>query len=143
MISWWAENCWSKIRKGDLKNIQKVLDVNAKKMLLIIEWLKENKPDVLKEFINANYILNIERSYNIKELNVLDNGTITYDYTVSTSEKKTKAKQKERTIEILLEKDDKVNRKVKIKLLEEEIKYLTDCEIVNFKSKICKVLEWI
>ena len=143
MISWWAENCWSKIRKGDLKNIQNDLDANAKKMLSIIEWFKENKPDVLREFITTQCILNIDQSYNIKELDVLDNGTIKYNYTVSASEKKTKAKQKERTIEILLEKDGKINRKVKMKLSKDEIKYLSECELANFKSKICKVLEGI
>lgn len=143
MTSWWAENCWSKVKNLDLKNIQKELDINAKKMLSIIEWFKENKPHVLREFISTHYILNFEQSYNIKKLNILDTGAITYDYTVSTSEKKTKIKQKERTIEILLEKDDKVNRKVKTNLSEEEIKYLSECDITNFKSKICKVLEGI
>tara|TARA_A100001015_G_C15037916_1_gene737563 strand:- start:2997 stop:4298 length:1302 start_codon:yes stop_codon:yes gene_type:complete len=143
MTSWWAENCWSKVKSLDLKNIQKELDINAKKMLSIIEWFKENKPDVLREFITTHSILNFEQSYNIKELHILDNGAITYDYTVSTSSKKTKTKQKHRTIEILLEKDDKVNRKVKMNLSEEEIRYLSECDITNFKSKICKVLEGI
>tara|TARA_B110000285_G_C15136083_1_gene627035 strand:+ start:88 stop:1395 length:1308 start_codon:yes stop_codon:yes gene_type:complete len=143
MISWWAEDCWSKNKKGPLKNIQNALDANAKKMLSVIEWFKENKEDVLREFITTHCILNIDQSYNINKLDVLDNGTIKYNYTVSTSEKKTKAKQKERTIEISLEKDDKVNRKVKMKLSKEEIKYLSECELANFKSKICKVLEGI
>ena len=143
MTSWWAENCWSKVKNLDLKNIQKELDINAKKMLSIIEWFKENKPAVLRVFIMTYYILNFEQSYNIKELHILDNGAITYDYTVSTSAKKTKTIQKERTIEILLEKGDKVNRKVKMKLSKEEIKYLSECEVANFKSKICKVLEGI
>ena len=57
--------------------------------------------------------------------------------------KKTKSTQKERTLEILLEKNDKDNRKVKTTLSEEEIKYLSECDISNFKSKICKVLEGI
>ena len=87
--------------------------------------------------------MNFEHTYNIKELDILDNGTITYDYTVGTSAKKTKTKEKDRTIEILLDKDDKVNRKVKMNLSEEEIKYLFECDITNFKSKICKVLEGI
>lgn len=144
MITWWAEKCWSKVKKNsELKQIQQELDINAKKMLSIIEWFKENKQDVLIEFINIHCILNFEQSYNKKNLNVLDNGTIIYDYTVSASEKKTKATQKERTIKILLGKDDKVNRKVKMKLQEEEIKYLSVCDITNFKSKICKVLEGI
>lgn len=142
MTSWWAETCWIKVKNLDLKNIQKELNINAKKMISIIKWFKENKPDVLRKFI-TNYILKFEESYNIKELHILDNGEITYDYTVSTSAKKTKTKQKERTFEILLEKNDKINRKVKTNLSEKEIKYLSECDITNFKSKICKVLEGI
>lgn len=143
MTSWWAENCWNKVKNLDLKNIQKELDINSKKMLSIIEWFKENKPNVLREFITTHSILNIEQSYKIKELHILDNGAITYDYTVNTSTKKTKTKQKERTVEILSEKNDKINRKIKTNLSEEENKYLSDCDITNFKSKICKVLEGI
>ena len=85
----------------------------------------------------------MEQSYKIQKLQVLGNGTITYDYTAQTSNKKTKKKQTERTLKIMSEKDSKKNRKVKIKLSAEEIKYLSECDITNIKSKICKVLEGI
>ena len=142
MISWWAEHCWNRVKNLELKTIQKKLDANAKKMLSIIEFLKEEQPDPLKELVNTDY-LNLEQSYKIEKLQVLGNGTITYDYTAQTSNKKTKKKQKDRTLKIMSEKDSKKNRKVKIKLSAEEIKYLSECDIINIKSKICKVLEGI
>ena len=142
MISWWAERCWNRVKTLEPKTIQNELDVNAKKMLSIIDWFKENLPDILKEFVNT-HCLNLEQSYNIQKLQVLSNGKIIYEYKSNVSVKKTKANQKKRTVEIFLEKDDKVNRKVKIKLSKEEIKYLSEGDVTNFKSKICKVLEGI
>ena len=53
---------------------------------------------------------------------------------------KTKIKQRERTLEILLEKNNKVNRKNKINLKEQEINVLNECSIDNFRDTICKVL---
>ncbi len=142
MTSWWAEDCWNRVKNLELETIQKKLDANAKKMLSIIEFLKEEQPDLLKELVNTDY-LNLEQSYKIQKLQVLGNGIITYDYTAQTSNKKTKKKQKERTLKIMSEKNSKNNRKVKIKLSAEEIKYLSECDITNIKSKICKVLEGI
>ena len=140
MVSWWANNCWTRVKNSDFKEIQNALNKNAKKMLSIIKWLKENKQDILREFINTHY-LEHEASYKIGKIEILSNGIISYTHTSYVSTKKTKITQKKRTIEILLEKNDKINRKIKMKLTEEEIKYLSDINISTFKSKICKVLE--
>ena len=140
MISWWAEGVWNKVKNSEPNKVRKELDLNAKKMLLIIEWLKENKPILLKEYVIDN-CLDLKKSYKIQKLQVLDYGRIIYEYTSGISKKKTKDKEQQRTIEILAEKDDKVNRKVKMKLSKKEIKYLSKCDITNFRSNICKVLE--
>jgi Alw26I/Eco31I/Esp3I family type II restriction endonuclease len=140
MVSWWANNCWTRVKNSDFKEIQNALNKNAKKMLSIIKWLKENKQDILREFINTHY-LEHEASYKIGKIEILSNGIISYTHTSYVSTKKTKITQKKRTIEILLEQNDKTNRKNKIQLTDAEIECLTDIDISTFKSKICKVLE--
>ena len=102
-------------------------------MLVIMEWLKENKKDILTEFITTNY-LNHDSSYKIQKIDILSKGDISYEHTSKISNKKTKTKQRERTLEILLEKNNKVNRKNKINLKEQEINVLNECSIDNFRT---------
>ena len=139
MISWWAKDCWNNNKNQNNKKIQSALNKNAKKMLVIMEWLKENKKDILTEFITTNY-LNHESSYKIEKIDILSKGDISYKHISKVSKKKTKTKQRERTLEILLEKNNKVNRKNKINLKEQEINVLNECSIDNFRDIICKVL---
>lgn len=138
MISWWAKKCWDTYKIiDDIKIIHLKLNNNSKKMLCIMEWIKRNKSDVLLEFILTEY-LNHNQSYTIDNFEILSNGNFNYDYTVIPSIKKTKIKQKDRTIDILLE--NKINRKVKIILTEEEIRHLSTINTSNFKNTICKIL---
>ena len=141
MISWWAEDCWNSNKNSDVSQIQSALDRNAKKMLIIIDWMKENKKEVLTEFIENNYLKH-DKSYKIENINIDSQGTITYEYSSSISTKKTKETQKQRTIEILTTKCDKKNRNIKITLTENEKNYLNQInDISTFNSMICKVLQ--
>lgn len=142
MISWWAEFCWNKCKRlhDNPEIIQNILNNNAKKMLHIIEWFKNNKVDVLKDFIQEEYI-NHKHSYKIDSINILDNGYIEYKVTSVISEKNTKTKQKDRTIEVCLENNNKQNRKIKAELNHDEVNMLIECNNTNFKEIICKVLE--
>ena len=144
MISWWAKACWDNCKTIYTcpTKIKNELDVNTKKMLCIIEWCKCNKKDILEEFIKKEYI-NHDKSYTIKSIEPLSNGNFKFESTSTTSVKKTKSKQTARTMEILLENSGKENRKIKIKLTDEEINYLSACDITTFKSTICRVLETI
>ena len=139
MVSWWAKDCWDQCKNRDIKIIHKKLNENAKKMLCIIEWFKMNKQDVLEKFIQNDYMNHIE-SYKIENIEFLENGDFTYKSTSSITKKKTKTKQRERTLEILLEKDNKINRKLKYNLTNEDIKQLSLCDINTFRGSICKVL---
>ena len=141
MISWWARDCWNNTKKlNEPTKIKKSLDTNAKKFLCIMNWLKNNNHSIVREFIMNEY-LNLDSSYKIDSIEVLDNGDIKYHHTETTTNKKTKDVQRERTIEILLEKGDKINRKIKIQLTDAEIDYLSNIEIHTFKNRICKILQ--
>jgi hypothetical protein len=76
----------------------------------------------------------------INNIDILSTGDIKFTHTENITHKKTKQKQKERTIQILLEKNNKINRKNKICLSDTEIQDLSDIDIYTFKHKICKVL---
>ena len=76
----------------------------------------------------------------IDNIDILSTGDIKFTHTETITHKKTKQTQKERTIQILLKKDEKINRKIKICLSDAEILNLSDIDIYTFKHKICKVL---
>jgi hypothetical protein len=78
-----------------------------------------------------------DNAYTITNIGVSDAGSITFDYTEVSSEKKTKRKQSIRTKDILLE---KTNRKIKTDLSEDEMSCLSTITVENFKDVICKVL---
>lgn len=139
MLSWWANDVWEKFKHTDNLTIKKNLDQNSKKFISVIDWLKCNKMDVLKKFVTESY-MNHAKSYKISSMEVLENGVIKFTHEERDSERKTKTKQYERTIEVLLEETKKTNRKVKIGLSEKEVKQLLDIDTSNFKSKILEVL---
>jgi hypothetical protein len=124
----------------DISVLYKRLSENAKKFMSIFEWLKVNKQHIIQEFINEIY-MNHDKSYVIDNIDILSTGDIKFTHTEKiTPHKKTKQTQKERTIQILLEKDSKINRKIKISLSDTDINDLSDIDIYTFKNKICKVL---
>jgi Alw26I/Eco31I/Esp3I family type II restriction endonuclease len=140
MLSWWANNTWNKYKNMDISVLYKRLSENAKKFMSIFEWLKVNKQHIIQEFINEIY-MNHDKSYVIDNIDILSTGDIKFTHTEKiTPHKKTKQTQKERTIQILLEKDSKINRKIKISLSDTDINDLSDIDIYTFKNKICKVL---
>lgn len=140
MISWWAKQCWDKHKRQSTPLIIKnSLDTNAKTFLIIINWLRTNKQTILNQFINDNY-MNHDNAYTINDI-VVSNGDITFNHTETISVKKTKQTQKDRTNTILLEINEKTNRKIKVELTETDINYLIDIEPSTFKSKICTILE--
>jgi Alw26I/Eco31I/Esp3I family type II restriction endonuclease len=139
MLSWWAKDAWDKCKNTDNLTIRQILDENTKKFLCIIDWLKKNNPDILTEYINQIY-MNHDKSYSINSIQVLPNGDIHFEHSEMLSLKKTKSKQKDRTIEILLEKNEKTNRKLKTTLSETEIEYLSNIELQTFQDYIRHVL---
>lgn len=139
IVSWWAIHTWNKYKNMDCSLLYKSMSENAKKFLYIIEWLKENKQHIIEEFITEIY-MNHDKSYVIDNIDILSTGDIKFTHTETITHKKTKQTQKKRTIQILLKKDEKINRKIKICLSDAEIQNLSDIDIYTFKHKICKVL---
>jgi len=139
MLSWWAINTWNTYKNMDYSVLYKSLNENSKKFICIFEWLKVNKQPVIEEFIKDVY-MNHDKSYVIDNINILSTGDIKFTHTEKITNKKTKQNQKEKTIQILLEKDKKINRKINICLSDDEIHDLSDIDIYTFKYKICKVL---
>ena len=68
--------------------------------------------------------MNHDKSYVIDNIDILSTGDINFTHTENITHKKTKQNQKERTIEILLEKNEKINRKIKVCLSDTEIHHL-------------------
>jgi len=134
MLSWWAINSWDKYKNMDCSVLYKKLRKNAKKFMCIIDWLKLNKQHIIEAFIDT--YMNHDKSYVINNIDILSSGGIEFTYTEKITHKKTKQKQKERTIQILLEKNG-----TQMTLSESEIGYLSDIDISTFKNKICKLLE--
>jgi hypothetical protein len=139
IVSWWAKDAWDKNKHKSITTLRENLDKNTKKFLSVIQWKKTNKLDVLENFINEIY-MDHDKSYNISNIGVTCSGDIKFHYSESVTGKKTKDKQKQRTKEILLEIDNKKNRRNNVVLSEKETSYLSDITLVNFKNKICKVL---
>ena len=118
-----------------------------KKFIAVMEWLKSNKPEVLREYITQSY-MNHTKAYKIDSINILSSGQIEFKHSEIVSEKKTKDKQYERTFQILLKPSNKNNRKVKVSLSENELISLADISLADissagpdiFKNKICAVL---
>lgn len=138
LTSWWAKNAWEKCKNDDVNKVIKILNQNTKKFLCVLQWLKNNKSDVLETFINESY-MNHDNSYNIHTIEV-SNGDIKFEYTETKSVKATKGKQINRTKEILLEVNDKTKRKIKVCLTDDEIRLLSDINKDNFKNKISSIL---
>ena len=139
IMSWWAKDAWEMNKNNDITTLKKSLDINTKRFLSAIQWMKINKPDVLESFINETY-MDHDKSYTISDVEVASSGEIKFTHSESVTGKKTKEKQKKRTKEILLELDIKNNRKINVVLSEKEISHLSDLSLANFKNKICKVL---
>ena len=139
MVSWWAKDAWEINKDKDITTIKKNLDKNTKKFLSIIIWLKNNKLDLLESFIDTTYMKH-DISYKINKMTISPTGSLEYKYVEIVSEKKTKVKQKERTKEILMEINEKTNRKIKISLTDKEISSLSIITLDTFKNTICKIL---
>ena len=139
IVSWWAIHTWNKYKNMDCSLLYKSMSENAKKFLYIIEWLKENKQHIIEEFITEIY-MNHDKSYVIDNIDILSTGDIKFTHTETITHKKTKQTQKKKTFQIILKKDEKINRKIKICLSDAEIQNLSDIDIYTFKHKICKVL---
>lgn len=138
-LSWWAKDAWEKNKNKNINILKKMLDKNTKKFLSLIQWLKMNKPDVLESFINEIY-MDHDKSPSISNIEISSSGDIKFQYSESVTGKKTKEKQKERTKEILLEINNKKNRRMNTVLSEKEISILSDITLADFKNTICKVL---
>ena len=139
VVSWWAKDSWEMNKNKSIGTLKGNLDKNTKKFLSIVLWLKNNKLDVLESFITEIY-MDHDKSYNISDVEVSPSGDVKFKYTESETGKKTKEKQKDRTKQILMELNEKNNRKIKIELSEKETSYLSNITFDNFKSSICKVL---
>jgi Alw26I/Eco31I/Esp3I family type II restriction endonuclease len=139
IISWWAKQCWDAYKGKPASLIKHVLDKNTKRFLEILGWLKENKADIVKEFVETSYS-DFSHSYTVKAINIDIEGKITFEHDKYESNKKTKHIQAKRSQEILVEKSKKLNRKQKVTLTPEEIAYLMTIDSSNFKENICKVL---
>lgn len=140
MLSWWAMDAWTKYKNEEISVLRKNLEKNTKKFLSVIEWLKKNNKDVLEQFINNCY-MNHNMSYITKNVEIYPTGSITFEYTEKASTKKTKETQKERTKQVLMELNDKQNRKMKICLSDHEIALLSSITIDTFKNTICTILQ--
>jgi len=139
VISWWAKQCWDSYKEKPANVIKFALNKNTKRFLEILEWLKINKAESVKEFVESSYI-EFNHSYTVRELKIGDEGKITFAHDKYESNKKTKQTQEKRSHEILIERSKKVNRKQKVVLTPEEIAYLMTIDSSTFKEKICKVL---
>ncbi len=136
IVSWWAEDAWKEVRDMDHETIKKHLDQNTKKFITVLEHLKATNPNVLEEFVTQIY-MNHTKAYNINSVNVLPNGFIEFEYSEVVSKKKTKDTQYTRTVEILLQSTQKVNRKTKTHI---ETTDLLDITVDTFKSKTRTIL---
>jgi Alw26I/Eco31I/Esp3I family type II restriction endonuclease len=139
MLSWWARNAWTKYKNEELSVLRKNLEKNTKKFLSVIEWLKKNNRDVLGQFINNCY-MNHDLSY-FTTVEIDSTGSIIFKYKEEASKKKTKETQKERTKQVLMELNDKQNRKMKLCLSDHEIALLSSITFDNFKNTICTILQ--
>jgi len=140
MLSWWAKPTWEKYKNSDILILRKRLDMNVKKFITVMEWLKADKQTVLEEVLTQSY-MNHGKSYKIAELKVFPNGDIMFNHTEAESTKKTKAKQYANTLKILLETCEKNNRKVSTSLNDEDIVLLSTITLEEFKHVVCRVLE--
>jgi Alw26I/Eco31I/Esp3I family type II restriction endonuclease len=143
IVSWWAQACWNKHKaenkcKADVTVLRHELDKNAKKFMMIIEYIKANHPDVLQKYIDNDYTFD-NQTYTIQTVDIRDEGAIHITYDSKVSNKKTKASQQTRSKEILLE-HDKKNRKVKITLTPEETEILSHITYETFRDTVCQVL---
>jgi len=139
LLSWWAKDAWENNKDKSITTLKNNLNKNTKKFLSVVLWLKTNKLDILDSFISEFY-MNHTNSYTINDVEINSSGDIKFISTSAVTGKKTKDTQKIRTKEILLEINDKTNRKIKTVLSEKETTYLSDITLDNFKNKICKVL---
>lgn len=130
ITSWWATDAWENCKNMDVNVIQSTLDKNTKKFLCILLWLKNNRLSVLESFCSWDYM-----DFVINNVAVIPmTGTITFNHIEKGS------KQSTRTKEVLLEINEKTNRKINVQLSEHEIDMLSDINVDNFKNKVCKVL---
>lgn len=139
IVSWWAKKCWNKFKNSDIKTLQSELNNNSKKFLEIIEWLKINKKNILENFIENNSYTD-KNVYLIDNIEIDDLGNIKFNKSEKISNKKTKEKQENRTLEVLLEKNTKTNRKTKIILTDLDISLLDKITVDNFSFTINKIL---
>jgi Alw26I/Eco31I/Esp3I family type II restriction endonuclease len=140
IVSWWAKECWDTNKEKDAKSVKTAMDNNAKKFLKILEWLKTNKIDIIKEVVEKDYSLS-NKSYTISSITVdSSNGKIIFIHNSKESTKKTKETQQKRSKEILLEISEKNNRKNKVTLTDSEITALSIITYETFRETICKIL---
>jgi Alw26I/Eco31I/Esp3I family type II restriction endonuclease len=138
LVSWWAADAWEKNKDKNIASLRSALDDNTKKFLCIMVWLKMNNRSVLETFVDEFY-MNHDKSYTIRNIEI-SGGVITFEHTEKISSKKKKSTQVKRTKQILLEINEKANRKNKVCLSTAEQAYLSDIRADTFKNKICKVL---
>jgi Alw26I/Eco31I/Esp3I family type II restriction endonuclease len=149
IVSWWAQACWNKCNaenkckaendcKADVTVLRRELDRNAKKFMMIIEYIKSNHPVVLQQYIENDYTFD-NQTYTIQTVDIREGGAIHITYNSKVSNKKTKASQQARSKEILLE-HDKKNRNIKITLTSEEKEILSHITYETFRNTICSVL---
>jgi hypothetical protein len=143
IVSWWAQACWNKCKtenkcNADVTVLRRELDRNAKKFMMIIEYIKSNHPIVLQQYIENDYTFD-NNTYTIQSVDIRPDGAIHITYNSKASNKKTKTSQQTRSKEILLE-HDKKNRKVKITLTPEETEILSHITYETFRNTICAVL---
>jgi Alw26I/Eco31I/Esp3I family type II restriction endonuclease len=137
VISWWAEKVWNENKDKSASVIKQKLDKNAKKFLTIVEWLKSNKQEVVESFVTESY-MNHNKSYKIRSVTIFPKGEIEFAYAEAVTDKKTKDKQYERTVQILSQANSKENRKVKASFTKDSLQHI---DATNFKSEISRVLE--
>lgn len=140
IVSWWAQDAWDKHKDKPSQLLKIEMDKNAKKFITIIEWIKINNFEVIKEFIEKEYNFD-DNSYIIENITINNDGIINFIYNSSISNKKTKETQQNRTKEILLE-NKKDNRKINIILTSDEINNLKNITYETFKSVIINVLNF-
>ena len=144
IISWWAKPHWDKYKHRRGRKITKKLNINTLNFLSIMQYLLKNKRDITEKFLLNCYNTKCI-SYKIDNIIIDENGNIQYTSSEKISTKKTKKTQQQRIFEILLEdcKDEKDNRKLKKKLINEnQIKAgCNEITIKNFKITVCKILQ--
>ena len=93
IVSWWAEKCWNKFKNSDIKILQSELYKNSKKFLEILEWLKVNKQNILKNFIENHSFVD-KNVYKIDNIKIDDLGNIKFNKSEKISDKKQKKTRK-------------------------------------------------